>query len=365
MTSQVEVPKLVGTRVKRREDPRLITGHGIYVDDIQPAHALHLGVRRSEYAHARIRSINTDAAKAIPGVVGVYTADDLVGIVAPMPAAPATPDNKIAPRNVLTKDKARHVGDPIAVVIAEDRYIARDAVDAIEIEFDELPAVVDLDEAIKPGTIKIHDQFDDNVAYYWALATGEVDDAFAKADVVVKQRMVSQRLEGVPLETRAILAEWQEGENHLTLWTSTQVPHLLKPTLSGLLGMPETQIRVVAPEVGGGFGVKADLYPEEVICSVLARMTGSPIKYVETRSENFQATVHGRGQIGEYEVAATKDGKVTGLKVKILADLGAYQGFFGNVVPTLSRSSASSPIRRRPAPIGARAGRKPRTTSSA
>ncbi|HLZ71939.1 MAG TPA: molybdopterin cofactor-binding domain-containing protein [Dehalococcoidia bacterium] len=336
MTSQVDLPKLVGARVKRREDPRLITGNGQYTDDIQLMHGLHMAVRRSEYGHARITRVDTSAAKGMPGVVAVLTADDLTDVLGPMPAAPATPDTKIAPRNVLTKDKARHVGDPIAVVVAEDRYLARDAVDAIEVEFEELPAVVDLEAAMAPGAPKVHDQFDDNVAFYWTLHTGEVDEAFANAGVVVKQRMESQRLQGVPLETRAILADYQPGEDHLTLWSSTQAPHLLKPIIGGLLGMPENHVRVVAPEVGGGFGVKADLYPEEVLCCVLSRRLGQPVKYVETRSENFQATVHGRGQLGEYEIAATRDGKVTGLRVKILADLGAYQGFFGNVVPTLS-----------------------------
>ncbi|MHB8575733.1 MAG: xanthine dehydrogenase family protein molybdopterin-binding subunit [Dehalococcoidia bacterium] len=336
MTSQLEIPKLVGTRVKRREDPRLITGHGIYVDDLQPRHMLQMVIRRSEYGHARIKSIDTAAAKAIPGVVGVFTAADLEGQLPPLPSVPATPDTKLALRSVLTGDKVRFVGDPIVVVVAEDRYIAKDAADAIEIEFEELPAVVDMDESMKPDAPRIHEQFDDNVAYYWVVANGDVDDAFARADVVITQRMNSQRLMGFPLETRGVVADWQAGENHLTLWSSTQIPHLLKPNLAGLLGIPETSVRVIAPEVGGGFGVKADVYGEELLAAVLARKLGHPIKFIETRQENFQATVQGRGQFGDYEVAATKEGKVTALRLKITADMGAYSSLFTNLVPTFS-----------------------------
>lgn len=336
MTTQVEVPKLVGTRVKRREDPRLITGHAIYVDDIQLPRMTHMALRRSEYAHARILSINTDAARALPGVLAVLTADDLDGVIGALPTVPATPDTKLPPHLPLAKGTVKHVGDPIAVVVAEDRYIARDAVDLIEVEFDELPAVTDLEEAIKPDSPRVHDEFDDNITYYWTLATGEVEDAFQKAEVVIKQRMVNQRLMGVPLETRGVLADYQLGEGQLTVWSSTQIPHLLKPNLSGLLGIPETLVRVIAPEVGGGFGVKADVCTEEALCAALARKLGRPVKYVETRQENFQATVQGRGQVGFYELAATREGKVTGLRVKILADIGAYCQLFTNIVPTLS-----------------------------
>jgi carbon-monoxide dehydrogenase large subunit len=336
MTTPVEIPKLVGTRVKRREDPRLITGHGQYVDDIQFVHGLSMAIRRSELAHARIRSIDTSKAKAVPGVVAVLTAADLGDAAVQTPAAPATPDAKLAPRHVLTGDKVRHVGDPIAVVVAEDRYIARDGADAIEIDFEELPAIVDLEAAAQPGAVKVHDELDDNISYYWTVATGDVDDAFAKADVTVKQKMYSQRLMGFPLETRSIAAQWQEGEEHLTIWSSTQIPHLLKNLLAALLGLQETQIRAIAPEVGGGFGVKADVYPEELLCAILARRLGRPIKYVETRQENFQATVQGRGQVGDCELAASRDGTISALRMKILGDQGGYTQLFTNAVPTLS-----------------------------
>ncbi len=336
MTAPVEVPKLVGTRVKRREDPRLITGHATYVDDIKLVGTLHMALRRSEYGHARILSVNTDAAKALPGVVAVLTAEDIEGVIATLPTVPATPDAKLPPHYPLAQGKVRHVGDPIVAVIAESRYIARDAVDLIKIEFDELPAVTQLEESIKPDSPRVHDEFADNIGYYWTLASGDNDAAFANPDVVIKQRMESQRLMGTPLETRAVLADFQQGENQLTLWSSTQIPHLLKPNLSGLLGIPENFIRVIAPEVGGGFGVKAEIYTEEALCAAAARLTGQPVKFVETRQENFQATVQGRGQVGFYDVAATKEGKVTGMRVKILADLGAYCQLFTNIVPTLS-----------------------------
>ncbi|MGH2585786.1 MAG: glyceraldehyde dehydrogenase subunit alpha, partial [Dehalococcoidia bacterium] len=331
-----EVPKLVGARVKRREDPRLITGNATYVDDLQLVRMLYLTVVRSEMAHARITTIDVSRATSMPGVVAVLTAKDVAQFVPTLPTVPATPDMKTPPHPLLQNDKARYVGDPIAVVIAEDRYQAADAADAVEVTYDELPAVVDLEKAIEPGAAAIHDEVEQNTAYFWTLQSGDIEQAFKDAAVVVKQKMASQRLMGTPLETRAVVAEYRPGQEELTLWSSTQIPHLLKVNLAVLLGMPENHVRVIAPEVGGGFGVKLDVYAEELLCAIAARQLGRPVKWVETRSENFQATVQGRGQLAEYEVAADADGRITGLRARILADMGGYLSLFTAAVPTFS-----------------------------
>ena len=329
-----EVPKLVGSRVKRREDPRLITGRATYVDDIQLVRMLHMAVVRSEHAHAGITNLDVSRARSMPGVVLVMTADDVP--IPSLPSAPGTPDAKMPPHPPLAKDKVRHVGDPIAVVIAEDRYQARDAAEAVEVTYEPLSAVVDVERATDPDAPQIHDGVERNIGYLWVLQAGDTDEAFRDAAVTVKQKMISQRLMGTPIEPRAVLADHRPGAETLTLWTSTQIPHLLKPNIAALFGMPENNVRVIAPEVGGGFGVKAEIYPEEVLCIIASRRLGRPVKWAESRSENFQATVQGRGQVAEYELTADRDGRVLGMRVRIAADLGGYLQLFTGLVPTLS-----------------------------
>jgi carbon-monoxide dehydrogenase large subunit len=231
-----EIPKLVGARVKRREDPRLITGKGTYVDDIELPRMAHMAVVRSEHAHARLVNVDVSAARSMPGVLLVMTAADVP--IPSMPGVPVDPE-KVPAHPPLATDKVRHVGDPIAVIIAETRYQAKDAAEAVTVEYDPLPAVVDLERATEPGAPQIHDGIERNIAYYWNVQSGDVDAAFAGAPVTVKQKMVSQRLMGVPLETRAVLADYRPGQESLTLWCATQVPHLLRTNLSALIGMPE------------------------------------------------------------------------------------------------------------------------------
>ncbi|MGD9894497.1 MAG: glyceraldehyde dehydrogenase subunit alpha [Dehalococcoidia bacterium] len=333
MTSAVEPPKMVGSRVKRREDPRLITGRGTYVDDIELVRMTHMSVVRSEYAHARLLSVDTSAAQSMPGVILVMTADDVA--IASLPGVPVDPE-KVPAHPVLAKDKVRHVGDPIAVVIAETRYQARDAAEAITVEYDPLPAVVDPERASDPDAAQIHDNIERNVAYYWNAQSGDIDAAFANAPVRVTQKMVSQRLMAVPMEGRAILADYTPGAETLTVWYSTQIPHLSKANFSALIGIPEQNIRVVAPEVGGGFGAKLELYAEDVMTILASKQLGRPVKWTETRSENFQNMTQGRGQVAEYEMAADRDGKILGLRARIIADLGAYLQVFTALVPTFS-----------------------------
>src|SRR6266850_1310265 len=324
---------LVGSRIKRREDPRLIMGRGTYVDDIQLPRMTYAAILRSPYAHARIRSINVDKAKALPGVVAVMTGADLQG--KNVPCGWTLPDIKVAPHPALAVGKVRYTGDAVAVVVADERYIARDALDLIEVDFDPLPVVVDAEQAIQPGAPQLHDEVPNNTAFVWKVGGGDIDKAFREAEVVVKERIVNQRLIPNAIEPRGMVAQYTPGSGDLILWTATQIPHLVRLLLSMVIGIPEHKVRVIAPEVGGGFGSKLYLYPEEVIVATLAKMTGRPVKWIEERRENYVATTHGRDQVQYVEVAAKHDGTITGLRVKSIANMGAYLSTFAPGIPTI------------------------------
>jgi aerobic carbon-monoxide dehydrogenase large subunit len=324
---------LVGSRIKRREDPRLIIGRGTYVDDIQLPRMTYAAILRSPYAHARIRSINVDKAKALPGVVAVMTGADLQG--KNVPCGWTLPDIKVAPHPALAVGKVRYTGDAVAVVVAEERYIARDALDLIEVDFEPLPVVVDAEQAIQPGAPQLHDEVPNNTTFVWKVGGGDIDKAFREAEVVVKERIVNQRLIPNAIEPRGMVAQYTPGSGDLILWTATQIPHLVRLLLSMVIGVPEHKVRVIAPEVGGGFGSKLYLYPEEVIVATLARMTGRPVKWIEERRENYVATTHGRDQVQYVEVAAKRDGTITGLRVKSIANMGAYLSTFAPGIPTI------------------------------
>ena len=335
------IAAMVGTPIKRREDPRLITGQATYVDDIKLVGMLHMSVLRSPYGHARINSINTEAARNHPGVLAVYTAEDLKGTVGNI--AVAVPLGKMTEgmgvRGPLAEGKVRFYGDPVAVVIAEDRYTARDARDLIEIDYEPLPAVTDVEKAMQPDAPRLYEEFDTNVALsaHPLLASGEdIDKVFeqTKADggVVVKARLVNQRLAPAAMETRGVVAEYKKSNKSLTIWSSSQIPHLLRNILAATVGLPQHQVRVIVPEVGGGFGSKLNIYPEELVAAFASMKTGLPVKWIEDRSENLAVTIHGRDQVDYIEVGATKDGKVTGLKVHGISDLGAYSQLFTDVI---------------------------------
>jgi carbon-monoxide dehydrogenase large subunit len=324
---------LVGSRIKRREDPRLIMGRGTYVDDIQLPRMTYAAILRSPYAHARIRSINVDKAKALPGVVAVITGADLQG--KNVPCGWTLPDIKVAPHPALAVGKVRYTGDAVAVVVAEERYLARDALDLIEVDFEPLPVVVDAEKATQPGAPQLHDEVPNNTTFVWRVGGGDVDKAFREAEVVVKERIVNQRLIPNAIEPRGMVAQYTPGSGDLILWTATQIPHLVRLLLSMVMGIPEHKVRVIAPEVGGGFGSKLYLYPEEVIVASLAKVTGRPVKWIEERSENYVATTHGRDQVQYVEVAANRDGTITGLRVKSIANMGAYLSTFAPGIPTI------------------------------
>jgi carbon-monoxide dehydrogenase large subunit len=332
------IAALVGTPVKRREDPRLITGQATYVDDIKLTGMLHMSVVRSPYGHARITGIHTEAARNHPGVVAVYTAEDLKGVVGSVPIA--VPLGAIAAgmgvRNALAEGKVRFYGDPVAVVIASDRYAARDARDLVEVDYEPLPAAVDVEKAMQPGAPLLYEDFGTNVALASHPDAAEIDNVFAQTEaeggIVFKARFVNQRLAPMPMETRGVVAQYNKAEKKLTVWSSSQIPHLLRNLLASQLGLPQHQVHVIVPEVGGGFGCKLNVYPEELAAAFATMKLGHPVKWIEDRSENLAVTIHGRDQIDYVDVAATSEGKVTAVKIHGISDLGAYSQIFTDVI---------------------------------
>ena len=327
--------KYIGQSIKRTEDPRLIKGLAHYVDDIRLPDTLHVSFVRSVYAHARIKSIDTSAASTAPGVVAVYTGQDVVDKIGPVPCASTLPGLKIPDYRVLAKDKVYFVGHPIAAVVATDRYAARDAVDLVMVDYEDLPAVTDVEAAAKGGPV-IHENFSDNIAYRLTAGEGDIDAAFSAADRTVKQRILHNRLAPIAMEPRGVLARYFPGEEELTVWSSTQIPHLLRTQLALMIGIPENKLRVITPEVGGGFGSKLNVYAEEALLGWISMQLGKPAKWIETRRENIQATIHGRGQVGNIEIAFKNDGSITGLRYNVFADLGAYHQLLTPAIPTLT-----------------------------
>ena len=328
--------KWVGQRMKRKEDPRLIQGLAHYVDDLALPGQLYAAFLRSPYAHARLQRIDRSAAERAPGVVAVLVGEDVRGVLGMIPTASALPELKVPPHPPLAIEEVNHVGEPVAVVVADDRYRARDAVDLIEVDYEPLPAVTDPEKALEKNSPRVHAQFKDNQACLWKVEAGFPDKAFAKAAHVVRQRFVNQRLIPVAMEPRGVLASYDAGAEQLTVWSSTQIPHLLRTQLAAMLNVPEMRVRVIAPEVGGGFGSKLNVYGEEALIAHLAMKLGRPVKWIETRRENFLATIHGRDQINDVEAAVTKDGRILALKVRLTADLGAYHQLLTAVIPTLT-----------------------------
>jgi aerobic carbon-monoxide dehydrogenase large subunit len=325
-----------GRAMKRVEDPRLVQGLASYVDDLKHPGMLHAEFVRSTHAHATILSIRTDAVKKLAGVVGVFTGTDINDKVGAIPCASPLPGGKAINHTVLAGARTYFVGHPIAVVVAETRAIARDAVDLVEVDYEPLPVVVDPEKALEQGAAMTHPELGTNVAFTWNLISGDMEAAFKEADKVIKVRMVHQRLTPMALEPRGCLASWHSGESSLTLWTSTQVPHLVRTLLPAMIRIPENKLRIVTPEVGGGFGSKLNLYAEEAIVSHLAIRLNKPIKWIESRRENAASTIHGRDQIGDHEVAAKKDGTLLAIRTKLIADVGSYWQLLTPAIPTLT-----------------------------
>jgi carbon-monoxide dehydrogenase large subunit len=331
--------KFIGQRIVRNEDPKLLTGQAQFVDDVEIPGMLHAAFLRSDYAHARLLSIDVSAARQRPGVVAVFTADDMGDDWQPGPplvSPPPTAKDVIffSRRQVpLVKDKVRHAGEAIAVVIAESRYIAEDAVEDIVVDLEPLEAVVDLEKAMQAGSPLVHDDLESNLAAHLFQKKGDYEDAKAKADVVIKRRIVIDRGAAAAMENRGIVADWDAKSQHLTIWDTTQAPIPIRNGTAARLGLSEHQVRVIAPFIGGGFGPKMMMfYAEELVIPWASKKLNRPVKWIEDRRENFFATTQERGQIHDVEIAFSKDGHVLGLKDVFLHDTGAYDPY-GLTIP--------------------------------
>ena len=323
-----------GASIKRREDPRLITGRGTYVDDIKMVGMLNITLVRSPYAHANITSIDTSAASAVDGVVAVYTGEDLAEQLGSLPCGWVVPDTIEVPHPPLAIGKVRCVGDAVAAIVADNPTAAIDAAALVDVGYDVLPAAVNAEAATKDGAPQVHDDAPNNVGFEWEVGGGDVDAAAASAEVRVSERIVNQRLIPNSMEGRAVVADYNPGTNHVTLWTSSQIPHLVRLLMALVTGHPEHQIRVISPDVGGGFGCKLYLYAEEVIAFAIAKALGRPVKWTEERQENYLATTHGRDHIGDWEIMGNRDGTITGIRGTVYANMGAYLSTFAPAIPT-------------------------------
>jgi aerobic carbon-monoxide dehydrogenase large subunit len=341
----VAVSRYVGARVKRIEDPKLIRGEGEYVDDLRFPGMLHAAFVRSPHAHARIVRIDLTAARALPGVRAAMAASDLPEIQKPLPALSVDEMRTVAHRP-LADGEVHYAGQPVAVVVADDPYVARDGAERAVVEYAPLPAVIDLDRAAA-GAPYVHDSLGTNVAYRQVLDGGDVDAAFQQAPVVVRQRILNQRLAPVSLEPRGTVAMYDgsTGQGILTVWNSTQEAHAIRDGIGQALGLETRRIRVITPDVGGGFGAKLNTYPEDVVVAQLARRLGRAVKWIETRRENMLTTTHGRAQVADLEVAAERDGKLRGLRMRLLADLGGELIYLTAIIPTLTPLMIQGPYK--------------------
>jgi carbon-monoxide dehydrogenase large subunit len=324
----------VGRELRRKEDPPLITGRALYVDDISLPGQLWAAFVRSSEAHATVVSIDTSVAAAHDGVHAVFTGEDMSDLGGPLPMAWVPPGVEVNNPDhwPLVRGVVKHVGDAVAVVVGDDRYAVSDAVEEVIVEYEPLPAVIDPEVAIA-GAPYVHDQFHTNKVHEWSLAGGDVEAGFAEADVIVERRVVNHRIAGAPIECRGVLADYRAGS--LTLYTSTQVPHFVRLFMALLLGLGEDHVRVIAPEVGGGFGQKLQVYGEELFACWASRKLGRPVKWIETRSENLSVAHQGRDQISHVKMGAKRDGTITAFHVKILADFGAYNMILTPLIPSL------------------------------
>ncbi len=334
--------RYIGKRMKRNEDPRLLTGRALFTDDVHLPGMLHVAFLRSDYAHGRIKSIDTSFAREIPGVVAIYTAEDLGDYWRPGPllVPPPPVEGRVFHARTqvpLAKDKVRHVGEPIVMVVAESRYIAEDAVEQIFVDIEPLPAVTDLEQALAPDAPLIHEDLDSNLAAHIIQQKGDYAEAVEKADVVIRRRFYYDHGVAAAMENRGIVAWWDGKAERLTMWDTTQAPVVIRNGIAAMLGLSESQVRVIAPFIGGAFGPKIMMfYPEEVLLPWAAMQLNRPLKWIEDRRENFMSTTHERDQIHWAEIALTKDGKILGVKDEFIHDSGAYDPY-GLTVPINSQ----------------------------
>jgi carbon-monoxide dehydrogenase large subunit len=329
--------KLFGSSIKRREDPRLITGKGVFTDDVKLPGQVYAVFVRSPHAHAVIRRVDVSKTRQVPGVVGAFSGKELAdGGVGPLPCGWLLPDLKIPEYRGVATAKVHFVGHAVAVVFGETPYAARDGADAVSVDYEVLPSVTDGEKAVAQGAPQIHDNAPGNVAFKWSIGDKDKTDAAIKSAArVVKQRLINQRLIPNAIEPRASLASYNAGTGDFTLWVTSQNPHVHRLLMGAfVLGIPEHKLRVIAPDVGGGFGSKIFLYPEEVVVSWAARKLGRPVKWTAERRESFLTDAHGRDHVTDVELAVDGGGKITGLRVKTNANLGAYLSTFAPLIPT-------------------------------
>ena len=339
----------LGQSLKRAEDPRLITGQGSFVDDINLPGMLHVAVLRSPHAHARVKSIDTAAASSAPGVVAVLTAEDIEGVLQHVPTGISVYEGKFdhleAPEHpVLARGKVCYVGQPVAMVVAQDPNLARDALELIQTDYEPLAPILDPLEIVNKDTIPIHDEVGTNLGLRVRHQGGDLDAAFGQADRVIRQSYHLQRLAPAPMEARGVAADYRREEKLLTVWDSTQRPHWVRRFLAQILNLPENEIRVLAQDVGGGFGEKGCVFPEEIAIPYLSLSLGRPVKWVEDRQENM-ITFHGRGHTAEVAAAVKSDGTILGMRVRIYVDLGAYFYLSTPAAPTLASERLPGPYK--------------------
>jgi len=338
-----------GSSVKRKEDPRLVSGLGLYVGDVQLPRTLHGAVVRSQFAHALIRSIHKSEALKTPGVRAVFTWEDLGPLNGPLPPSVSPlPEYPVAHQRThfaLAPSRVRYVGEPIAFVVADDMYTARDAAELLEVEYEPLPQVVDVEKATLPGSALVHDDVLRNIAAHKVVRVGEIEQAFASADLIVKERFVLNRGAGHSIETRGVVAHFEQRTCQLTVWDSTQAPIPLRNGLATLFNLPESRVRVVAPDVGGGFGPKIMLfYPEEILVTFAAIKLGLPVKWVEDRREYSVAASQERTQVHQVQAAFSRDGRILGFRDTFLVDTGAYTPY-GMMVPIITGVTLPGPYK--------------------
>ncbi|HEV8628764.1 MAG TPA: xanthine dehydrogenase family protein molybdopterin-binding subunit [Thermoanaerobaculia bacterium] len=341
---------VLGQRVRRNEDPRLLTGRALFVDDLDLPGALHVAFLRSPHAHARLGAIDTSAARAVDGVTAVLTADDLGDywqhgplLVPPPPVAGMVFHQRT--QVPLARGKVRHLGEPVALVVASSRYVAEDAVERLLVDWDPLPAAVGMEAALAPGAPLVHDDLESNLAAFVPQKKGDYAAARARADVVIARRFHYDRGAAAAIENRGVVAEWDARADRLTVWDTTQAPIPIRNGLAAMLGLSEHQVRLVAPFIGGGFGPKIMMfYPEEVLIPWLAIRLGRPVKWIEDRAENFVATTQERDQLHDAEMALTRDGMILGIRDRFLHDTGAYDPY-GLTVPLNSQCTLLGPYK--------------------
>ncbi len=335
----------IGASIRRREDARFLTGHATYVDDVKLPHMRHAAILRSPHAHARILTINSAQALALPGVEAVFTYADMASYAQTIPVRlyplPGLEQFLQCP---LAQDKVRYVGEPVAVVVACNRYVAEDALDAIDVDYEPLPALVDVHEALRDDVI-LHEAQATNLAHRYTVAIGDLDGAWREADYTRRETLTVHRHTGNPLETRGLVAQYDAGRRALTVWGPTKVPHFNRAILANMLDMPEDTIHFIEPDVGGGFGIRGEFYPEDFLIPFAAMQVGAPVKWIEDRLEHLKAANHSRQVACEIEIAAKQDGTLLGMRAQIYGDMGAYIRTHGALVPASTGYLLTGPYR--------------------